>query len=36
MNLSCAGDGPESLAGDNAREALTREQSHNIGVPAKD
>jgi hypothetical protein len=37
MNLSCAGEGPESLAaGDNAREALTREQSHNIGVAAKD
>jgi hypothetical protein len=36
MNLSCAREGPESLAGVNAREALAPEQSHNIGVAAKD
>jgi hypothetical protein len=36
MNLSYVGEGLESLAGVNAREALAREQSHNIGVAAKD
>jgi len=36
MNLSCVGEGPESLAGVDALEALACEQSHNIGVAAKD